>query len=224
MNSLLLVILGLAQPAPPAAPASAAPASAPAALDVAAVVDGIQAFYASAEDFQASFTQTYTYQIYDRKQVSHGVVYFKKPRRMRWDYQKPTPKVFVADGATLWVYEPEESQVFKRDLKSAQLPAALSFMSGEGKLADEFDAKLLPSKNPDRLRVELTPKRHAGDYKLLIMEVDRATFAVEASTVVDPVGNTNHLVFNGVKTNQSLPDKGFQFSPPAGVKIITGGQ
>ena len=128
------------------------------------------------------------------------------------------------DAVQVWAEANRAALTRNGKVKSAQLPAALSFMSGEGKLADEFDAKLLPSKNPDRLRVELTPKRHAGDYKLLIMEVDRATFAVEASTVVDPVGNTNHLVFNGVKTNQSLPDKGFQFSPPAGVKIITGGQ
>lgn len=219
----LLILLGLAQPAPvvPAAPVSEAPAAA--APEVGVVVEGIQAFYAGAQDFQASFTQTYTYQIYDRKQVSHGTVYFKKPRRMRWDYQKPTPKVFVADGQTLWVYEPEESQVFKRDLKSAQIPAALSFMSGEGKLSDEFDARLLDSKDADTLRVELVPKRHAGDYKSLILNVDRATYAVKASTVVDPVGNTNHLVFGNVKTNQNLPDKGFQFSPPAGVKVLTGG-
>jgi outer membrane lipoprotein carrier protein len=230
---LLLLLIGLAQPAPvvPSAPASEAPASeAPASqapvaggLEVGAVVEGIQAFYAGAQDFQASFTQTYTYQIYDRKQVSHGTVYFKKPRRMRWDYQKPTPKVFVADGQTLWVYEPEESQVFKRDLKSAQIPAALAFMSGEGKLTDEFDAKLLESKDANTVRVELIPRHHAGDYKSLILNVDRATYAVKASTVVDPVGNTNHLVFSGVKTNQNLPDKGFVFSPPAGVKVLAGG-
>jgi len=217
MTSVLWLLLGLAQPQ---AVVSEAPPAA--ALDVAAVVEGIQNFYAEAQDFQAAFTQTYTYQIYDRKQVSNGTVFFKKPGRMRWDYQKPTPKVFVADGQTLWVYEPEESQVFRSDLKNAQVPAALSFMSGEGKLSDEFEAKLLASKDPSRLRVELIPRKHAGDYKSLILEVDSTTFAVRASTVVDPVGNTNHLVFGAVKTNQNLPDKGFVFSPPAGVKVIAG--
>ncbi len=198
-----------------AAPAAAAP-------DVTQVVDGIQKFYADAQDLQANFTQSYTYTVYDRTQVSQGVVYFKKPGMMRWDYQKPQPKVFVADGQTLWVYEPEENQAFKRKLSDAQLPVALPFMSGEGKLTDEFATKLLESKDAKTLLVELVPKRHAGDYKSLQLTVDAATFAVIASTVIDPVGNTNRLVFADMKTNVGLPDAGFKFRPPDGVRIITG--
>ncbi len=196
------------------APAAAAP-------DVTTVIDGIQKFYADAQDLQANFTQRYTYTVYDRTQVSNGIVYFKKPGMMRWDYQKPQPKVFVADGQTLWVYEPAENQAFKRKLSEAQLPVALTFMSGEGKLTDEFDAKLLPSKDASSYLVELIPKRHAGDYKSLRLKVDAKTFAVTASTVVDPVGNTNELTFEAVKTNVGLPDAGFKFRPPDGVRIIT---
>lgn len=199
----------------------AAAAAQDAAPPVDEVLAGIQKFYADAQDLKAKFTQTYTYKVYDRKQVSHGTVYFKKPRRMRWDYSKPTTKVFVADGQTLWVYEPEENQVFKRDLSSAQLPVALTFMSGEGKLADEFDAKLMPPPDDKHWQVELIPKKTEGDYKALRLTVDRATFAVTASTVVDPVGNTNHLVFADVQTNGGLPDKGFEFKPPEGVRVIT---
>ena len=33
-------------------------------------------------------------------------------------------------------------------------------------------------------------------------------------------GNLNTIDFTDVKTNGNLPDKGFQFSPPAGVKVI----
>jgi outer membrane lipoprotein carrier protein len=197
-----------------AAPAGAAP-------DVTTVIDGIQKFYADAQDLQANFTQRYTYTVYDRTQVSKGIVYFKKPGMMRWDYQKPQPKVFVADGQTLWVYEPTENQAFKRKLAEAQLPVALTFMSGEGKLTDEFEVKLLPSEDASSYLVELIPKRHAGDYKSLQLKVDAKTFAVTASTVVDPVGNTNELSFEGVKTNVGLPDAGFKFRPPDGVRIIT---
>lgn len=208
MSGFMLSVLLLA------APAGAAP-------DVKAVVDGIQTFYADAQDLQASFTQRYTYLVYDRTQVSNGIVYFKKPGMMRWDYQQPQPKVFVADGQTLWVYEPTENQAFKRKLADAQLPVALTFMSGKGKLLEEFDAKLLPSKDAAAYVVELIPKRHAGDYKSLRLTVDAKTYAVTASTVVDPVGNTNALTFTDVKTNVGLPDAGFKFRPPDGVRIVT---
>ncbi len=207
MQSLFALIL-LAQPAPPPT--------------VEQVVDGIQKFYADARDLQANFTQTYTYKVYGRTQISNGVVYFKKPGMMRWDYQRPAPKVFVADGQVLWVYEPNEGQAFKKRLADAQLPVALTFMSGKGKLSDEFDAKLLPAKESGTHLVELVPRRHAGDYKSLRLTIDAATFAVKASTVVDPVGNTNHLVFSDVKTNGGLPDAGFRFRPPQGVRVIEG--
>ena len=95
-------------------------------------------------------------------------------------------------------------------------------MSGEGKLSDAFDAKLLASKDPKVHLVELIPKRDASEYKSLQLTVDRETFAVKASTVIDPVGNTNQVVFAKVKTNVGLPDQGFKFRPPEGVRVITG--
>lgn len=196
--------------------------AAQAAPTVEAVVAGIQSFYGNAADLTAGFTQTYTYKIYNRKQVSSGKVFFKKPGKMRWDYATPTKKVFVSDGATLWVYEPDENQAFKRSLKSSQLPVALTFMTGEGKLAEAFTASLLTSKDPAIYKVKLVPKTHQGDYKSLVLTVDAKTYAVRASTVFDPVGNTNYVQFTQMKTNGNLPDAGFKFTPPAGVQVITG--
>lgn len=212
---------------PAAAPASA-PASAPADgtaanadLSTAAIIEGIQAFYAEAQDLKADFEQRYTYKVYGRVQVSSGKVFFKKKNKMRWDYRSPEQKVFVADGRVLWVYEPEQAQVFRRELGSSQLPVALTFMSGEGRLAEEFNAKRLPDPvGGQTLVVELVPKRNAGDYQSLRLEVDRATFAVRSSTVLDPVGNTNHVIFRDVKTNSGLPDGGFSFQVPEGVKVV----
>ena len=183
------------------------------------VLAGIQAYYAGAADLKAKFTQHYTYKVYDRTQVSSGKVFFKKPRMMRWDYQKPASKVFVADGKTLWVYEPEEGQVFKRDLVGSQLPVALTFMSGEGDLTKAFDATLTDESKADFV-LELVPKESAADYQKLLLSVDRSTFQVRESTVIDPVGNVNRVVFTDIKTNSGLPDRGFQFTPPEGVRVI----
>lgn len=205
------------QPAaqPAVAEAPAAPAS-----EVDKVMDGLQGFYKDAASLKAQFTQHYTYKVHKRTQRSTGMVFFKKPRRMRWDYQKPTPKVFIADGQTLWVYEPEAAQVFKRNLGEAQLPVALSFMSGEGDLRTEFNARLVGENEPGAWLLELTPRRDQGHYKSLRLLVDRETYRVKESTVIDPVGNINRVVFEAVQTNQVLPDAGFRFRVPEGVKVI----
>lgn len=183
------------------------------------VIDGVHAFYKDARDLRARFTQKYTYTVYGRTQVSSGRVFFKKPGMMRWDYQKPTPKVFVADGKELWVYEPEENQAFRRKLGSSQLPVALAFMAGTGDLRQEFNITV-QTNVPSHFTLELVPKLNEGDYKKVVLTVDRKTYAVQTSTVVDAVGNINRVEFIGMKTNVGLKDQGFNFSPPAGVRVI----
>ena len=183
------------------------------------MIDGVHAFYKDARDLRARFTQKYTYTVYGRTQVSSGRVFFKKPGMMRWDYQKPTPKVFVADGKELWVYEPEENQAFRRKLGSSQLPVALAFMAGTGDLRQEFNITV-QANAPSHFTLELVPKLNEGDYKKVILTVDRSTYAVQTSTVVDAVGNINRVEFIGMKTNIGLKDQGFNFSPPAGVRVI----
>ena len=42
------------------------------------ILSGIQKFYGQTVDLKANFTQTYTYKVYNRKQVSKGRVFFKK--------------------------------------------------------------------------------------------------------------------------------------------------
>jgi len=240
MNTMLNLVMAIITPflvsPPPATPATpplvvaqapkaqpkeaVKPIAEPALDPTAKVLAGIQAYYAGAQDLKAKFAQHYTYKVYDRTQVSSGKVFFKKPRMMRWDYQKPAQKVFVADGKTLWVYEPEEGQVFKRDLADSQLPVALTFMSGEGELGKAFDATLTDESDADFV-LELIPKKSAADYQKLVLKVDRTTFQVRESIVIDPVGNINRVVFTGIETNGGLPDRGFRFTPPKGVRVIT---
>ncbi len=128
-----------------AAPGSVQPAPsapAPARLDLHAVVDRVQKRYDAAADFRAHFSQTLTNPTFKRKTALSGEVLLKKPGKMRWNYQTPDVKMYLADGSRLWLYEPEDQQAFKQDLKSSQLPAALAFLTGKGKLADEFEISL----------------------------------------------------------------------------------
>ena len=37
------------------------------------------------------------------------------PRLFRWEYVKPYPQLIVADGKTVWVYEPDLQQATVRD-------------------------------------------------------------------------------------------------------------
>jgi len=208
--------LALLAATPPAAPA-------PARLELKAVVEKVQHRYDGANDFRARFGQTVTNAAFGRKTSSSGEVLFKKPGRMRWNYEKPEQKLYVADGITLWLYEPEDKQAFKQELRSSQLPAALAFLTGQGKLASEFDvtfAKQTPYGTPADYVLALSPKQPQAQVKNILFVVDPGTFNVRESVITDAQGNVNDLLFSDIRINGGVTDATFRWTPPAGVRVI----
>jgi outer membrane lipoprotein carrier protein len=222
---LLTLVLATGTQAHPAAGQTAAPAAD--GLDLATVVDRMQKRYDQAKDFRAHFTQEYGRAVVGRTTVSTGEITFKKPGRMRWDYDKPEPRMFLSNGQILWLYEPSEKQAFKQDLKTSQLPAALAFLMGKGRIADEFEVSFAKEAQPGRpgdYRLALTPKQPQSAYKSILFVVDPKEFLVRESVLVDSQGNTNHFIFETMAANTKVPDSLFKWSPPAGIRVVDTGQ
>jgi len=222
----LLTLFTLLAAGPAAAPAMhGAPATnAAPRLALKEVVERVQKRYDGAKDFRARFNQTLTNAAFGRKSHSAGEVLLKKPGRMRWNYAQPEPKLYLADGNTLWLFEPEDRQAFKQDLKSSQLPAALAFLAGQGKLSAEFDITLADAKTlygtPGDYRLSLSPKTPQAQVKTILFVVDPKTFDVRESVITDQQANINDLLFSDIRTNTNLPDATFRWAPPAGVRLI----
>jgi outer membrane lipoprotein carrier protein len=227
MNTFLLAIVMATTPAAPSTAAPPAPAASQPSLDLQTVIDRMQRRYDQAKDFRARFSQNYSRAAVNRSTVSTGTVAFKKPGRMRWDYEKPEPRMFVSNGQVLWLYEPTEKQAFKQELKNSQLPAALAFLMGKGKIVDEFDvafAKDAKHGRPGDYRLALTPKQPQSSYKSILFVVDPKEFLVRETLLIDPQGNTNHFVFDDMVVNDKVPDTLFKWTPPAGVRVVDTGQ
>lgn len=208
---------------PPRASAAAAGTALAARLDLPAVIDRVQKRYDGAADFRARFNQTLNSAAFKRKTSLTGEVLLKKPGRMRWNYQTPDPKMYLADGDLLWLYEPEDKQAFKQDLKSSQLPAALAFLTGKGKLASEFDisfAKDARVGDPGDYVLALSPRQPQSQVKSLLFVVDPRTFDVKESVITDQQGNTNDLLFSSIAINTRIADAAFRWTPPAGTRVI----
>ncbi len=191
-----------------------------------AVAQKMQSFYDTTADFQASFKQVYTDLAAGESKKSYGKVYIKKPGKMRWDYykeskgkQKPE-KAMVSDGKVFWVYEYEFKQVFKECLASSKLPTSVTFLMGEGNLLESFDVSFEKSSSEAKPVIKLVPKKPTSQYKELHFVVDGKTFQVLKTTIFDPYGNTNEIVFSKVKFDQNLPDKGFSFKPPKDARLL----
>jgi outer membrane lipoprotein carrier protein len=223
----LLVTLATAfntQAASPA-PANAQPAAA-AAEQVGPLVARIQKFYDSSRDLHAHFDQVLESGIGAKKKAS-GEVWLKKPGKMRWDYVKPERKLMLSDGQILWVYEPEDEQAFKQDLRSSTLPLSVSFLLGQGKLAEEFAITIVHPEGigePGDAVLKLVPKVATAAYRYLLFVVDPKSGMVRGTIIYDQQGGTNHLSFSAVESNRGVDDGKFKFSPPQGTKILSGGR
>jgi outer membrane lipoprotein carrier protein len=231
MMKFLIAFLLAAETAPPSASQAPSGTSNPApagdTLDLLGVIDRMQRRYDQAKDFRARFSQNYTRAAMGRSTLSTGELSFKKPGRMRWDYDKPEPRMFLSTGQVLWMYEPTEKQAFKQDLKSSQLPAALAFLMGKGKILDEFEVSFSKDSNygrPSDYRLALSPKQPQSTYKSILFVVDPKEFLVKESVLVDSQGNSNHFTFDKLEVNTKVADALFKWSPPSGVRVVDTGQ
>lgn len=187
------------------------------------VMTRLQAFYDETKDFQADFEQVYKHKIYDEEKKSSGKVYIKRPGKMRWEYKKPDKKVFIADGKFIWIYEESINQVTKQPIEESDLPVAITFLVGKGKLSDEFKPKLVPHEKFDKkgkLVLELTPKKPTSQYKKLLFIVDKADYQVERTIIIDGSGNTNTMRFKNTQINKGIPEKKFEFKPPKSATVV----
>ena len=81
------------------------------------VVRAVERRYNQTRTLEADFIQRYT--LGSTTLVESGRVYFQKPGRMRWEYESPEKKLFLADGEYAYFYVPEEQQVRRQSLKQA---------------------------------------------------------------------------------------------------------
>ncbi len=181
-------------------------------------VDAVQAYYDAAKTYSAAFTQDYV-TVDGIKKESSGVVWFKKPGLMRWDYEKPEARFLISDGNFFWSWEPVYRQYCKQDLAKSQLPTALTFLSGQGRIDDDFNVDV-EKVDGSRVTLRLTPKQSSLAYTKIIFEMLMPSAKVYRVTIYDAMGNTNRITFKSPEINAALDDASFKFVPPADASHI----
>jgi outer membrane lipoprotein carrier protein len=196
-----------------------------------AIAAGVQAFYDQTSDVTASFFQTYVNKLYGRTDKSQGHVVFKKPGMMRWDYDQPNGKVIVSNGKKLLVYEPgdqsgEPGQVVEQNITAAQLPQAMAFLMGTGRLDQSFTFRRLDAARegyPAGDVLELRPKQPTPHYDRILFYVERTPALrglVRRLLIIDASGNRNRFDFGDLKFNAGAAAKRFDWQPPKGTRHV----
>ncbi|MGE5849645.1 MAG: outer membrane lipoprotein chaperone LolA [Candidatus Methylomirabilota bacterium] len=190
------------------------------------VVDGVRQTCTNAQDLSAQFEQVTSIRSLNQEQRGNGILLLKRPRKMRWEYQKPEPRLFVTDGKTLWDYNPVDKQVMVLEVDEAfasRLP--ISILAGDCQVRRDFEISEIENsatRSTANFRLlDLRPKHPEAGITRMLLEVNLKSYTIEQFTVFDSAGNTNVYKLKNLKLNPGLTDDQFQFTPPAGVTVVT---
>jgi outer membrane lipoprotein carrier protein len=203
--------------------ASALRAQVPALTTANAYVQQFEASYHDVRSLRADFSQTYT--LGGRPRIEAGRVAFARGGLMRWDYQRPTEKLFVSDGKEVALYIPEEHQLTRTSMKSSEdfrvpFELLLTRLNLRRVFARVELADTALDHDPANHVLRAFPKKEfSQEYTDVLIELS-PQFDMRRLVVNYPDHSRMDFRFDHIERNPPLPRSLFQFTPPAGTEII----
>ena len=193
-------------------------------LDVHAIAEKVDRRYNHIQTLQAQFAETYSGAGMTRKES--GTLELKKPGRMRWDYDEPRPKMFLADGSTAWFYVPGERQVRRAPVKQIEdLRSPLRYLLGKTKLEKEFIGLAIATNakplNAGDIVLLGVPKGMQERVSQTLLEVTPEGL-ITRIVVEELDGSVTEFRFLQQRENVQIADQRFRFTPPPGVEVVQG--
>ncbi|NUN14396.1 MAG: outer membrane lipoprotein carrier protein LolA [Myxococcales bacterium] len=189
--------------------------------DLTTVVTGVQQFYDKTSSFKASFTQTVTKKFRPGGKpgtTRSGTAYFLKPGKMRWDYETPESVYYVSDGDILWVYDVAQNTAYKGTVKGSRMYDSMKFLFGSGSLSDEFVTSLGES-TKQTIELNLVQKSGQQNFKSLTLVVDRTSFEIKETRIVDPAGDVSTIQFTNPSYKPIKNPEWFSWAPAPNVRV-----
>jgi len=205
-----------------------------------AIVSLLEARYA-ARTLQATFLESYT-ENGRTVRAESGTVYFRRPGKMRWEYEAPEKNVFLVDGKTAWFYVPADRTVTRVPAKeSTDWRTPLALLAGEMKLSRVCKKIAFASDEPPTtpsdamLDCQLRGRERQAKGEVLsrkagatepgesvYLEVVASSGELVRIVVKDSGGIRIEFRFAKWQTDPHVDDSFFRFQVPAGVAIVNG--
>ena len=189
----------------------------------AAEIDGaarLEALLAPLATFEADFEQVVTDADGLALETSTGRMTLSRPGRLRWEVREPWPQLVLADGATLWVHEPDLEQVTVRPLAGAlEGTPAMLLLEPPGSLVTHF---AVVGEGDGGFR--LLPNDERSLYQALHLEFDAGeagrAMVPRSLVIVDHMHRTTHVHFTNATIATTPAPELFQFEVPPGTDLI----
>ena len=189
------------------------------------VVRLVEMRYQSARTLETVFQEQY-FEGGKRVRAESGKAYFRRPGRMRWEYESPEVELFVVDGKNVWFYVPADRTAFHSSVKeSYDWRTPFSLLVRNPRLSNF--CKTVAAGPPD----EVTEAGHAvlhcvpkgsdvGSKDEIVLEVNASTGDLSRVLVRESGGVEIEFQFGEWVRNPEIAERQFKFHPPPGVAIV----
>jgi outer membrane lipoprotein carrier protein len=177
----------------------------------------MEAFSKGLDSVSGSFAQSVTDANGHRGDESRGTFALQAPRQFRWETTAPYQQTIVADGARVWVYEPDLEQVSVRNQSAAEAHSPLTVLTDLSQLDSQFATSEAGTHDGLAwLRLASKAKEPAFEYAELGLDAS----SLQRMRFKDQLGNVTEIRFADWKRNPPLPAGTFKFIPPVGVDVV----
>ncbi|OGP03005.1 MAG: hypothetical protein A2Z91_03385 [Deltaproteobacteria bacterium GWA2_38_16] len=170
------------------------------------VLQKLEETYHAIDDFEADFDQIETNVLLNRIKKTSGTIYSLPQRKIFWHTKTPTLFKVISDGNDIWLYYPNENQLFteKWGKLDSNTKLALLFLRREGNLEKYFNIRW---KNEKQLELELIPKKSLSVQKIyLTLTQDKRVF-LKKIIFFFPMERKTELTLKNIKFNQKLLER-----------------
>lgn len=184
----------------------------------------LESFLRNAQSGRANFSQVVTPPPREgspaRPKSSTGSFEFQRPDRFRFQYARPYEQLLVADGNTLWLFDPDLNQVTARPQAQALANAPVALLSGSSDLSAlrrDFILQAAPEVDGQSW-VDATPRARDGALRRLRIGFRDGTLST--LEIEDALGQKTVLRFETFQLNVPIPPERWRFVPPAGADVV----
>ncbi len=188
------------------------------------LIRAVETRYNRLDTLKSNFTQLYREDERATPREEAGVVYLRKPGRMRWEYSRPEVKLFVSDGKNVYFYVPADRQVTRMPAaESDDVRTPLRFLLGRLNLKRSFRhvaiATDMAPLDPGNPVLHLLPKSKDERFKEMYLEIDQQ-YRIRRLVILETSGTKSEFRFFGEEPNPRLDQALFRFTVPPGVEVI----
>lgn len=173
---------------------------------------GIQEMATATSSINASFKQEKYLSILSNEIDSEGIILFKKPNLLRWEYKTPFEYIIVLNGKEIIVKDQGNVNAF--DIGGSQAFKEINTLiinSVQGNVLDEEQFAIDYYEGEALYLTKMIPKEEKMKQFLQGIDIyfDKENFSVSKVKLIEPEGDYTLITFFNKKMNDNIPDENF---------------